>query len=59
MPRGLAPSGSLSATVGTPAESENRTMTGVDGRANAAPRVKVFARVFDGVNVPEHISPLA
>jgi hypothetical protein len=44
--------------VGTPAEFENRTMTEVDGRAQCGARVKVLA-ALDGVNVPEHISPLA
>ena len=58
MPCGLAPIGSLSATLGIPADSENRTVTGVDGRAACGARVS-FAASGEGVNVPEYITPLA
>jgi hypothetical protein len=55
---GLAPAGSLSATVGTPADSENRTVTGVDGLVACGARVSLTAP-GEGVNVPEYIMPLA
>jgi len=58
MPRGLARSGSLSATFGRPAESEYRTVTRVDGRFACGARVNPAAS-GDGVNVPVHMSPLA
>src|SRR6516162_6683046 len=58
MPCGLAPIGSLSAAVGIPADSENRTVTGVDGRAACGARVR-FAASGEGVNVPEYITALA
>ena len=58
IPRGPDRAGSLSGMVGRPVESENRTVTGVDGRFACGARVS-FAASGDGVNVPEHISPLA
>ena len=58
MPCGLAPVGLLSATPGMPADAENRTVTGVEGRAACGARVS-FAASSEGVNVPEHITPLA
>ena len=58
MPCGLAPIGSLSATLGIPADLENRTVTGVDGLAACGARVN-FATSGDGVNVPQYIKPLA
>jgi hypothetical protein len=58
MPCGLAPLGSLSATLGMPADAENRTVIGVDGRAACGARVSCAAS-REGVNVPEYITPLA
>ena len=58
IPCGLATCGSLSGAVGTPAASENRTVTGVDGRLACGARVKPAA-AGPGVNVPAYIVPLA
>src|SRR5207249_3117412 len=58
IPRGPDRCGSLSGIVGTPVESEKRTVTGVDGLPAWGARVSVAA-AGDGVNVPEHINPLA
>src|SRR5438270_10670287 len=58
MPRGPDRAGSLSGMFGTPVPSEYLTVTGVDGAVACGARVS-FAASADGVNVPEHISPLA
>src|SRR4051812_11216091 len=58
MPRGLAACGSLSATAGSPVESENRTTTGTDGRVACGARVSPAAS-GDGTNVPEQNVPFA
>ena len=54
IPCGLDPSGALSATVGMPAEAENRTVTGVEGREACGALVS-FGRVGRGGERPgEH-----
>ena len=58
IPWGLAASGSFSAAVGIPDVSENRTVTGVDGRLAWGARVS-FPASGEGVNVPAHITPRA
>ena len=52
------PFGSLSAAVGTPAEPEKRTMTGVELALACGARVSVAAPGA-GVNRPVHMMPLA
>jgi hypothetical protein len=44
MPCGLAPIRSLSATLGIPADKEDRTVTGVDGRTACGARVSFVNR---------------
>ena len=58
IPLGLAMLGSLSATVGNPAESEKRTVTGVEFRVAWGARVSEAA-LDPGVNVPVHRIPFA
>src|SRR5437899_6225417 len=58
MPRGPDRAGSLSGMFGTPVPSEYLTVSGVDGAFACGARVS-FAASADGVNVPEHMSPLA
>ena len=48
----------VTAAVGMPAASENRTVTGVDGRV-ACGAVVSFAASGVGVNVPAYIVPCA
>jgi hypothetical protein len=57
-PRGLAPCGSLSATVGIPAKSEKRSVTGVELRLRCDARVGVVASE-ESVNVPLSRMPFA
>ena len=58
IPCGLDPFGSLSAIVGTPADRENRMVTGVDGRVAWGARVR-SATPGAGVNVPAYMVPRA
>src|SRR3954471_4990174 len=58
IPRGLAFFGSLSATAGKPAESENRTVTGVASPCACGARVNELA-AGDGLKVPVSMMPLA
>jgi hypothetical protein len=58
IPCGLDPFGSLSAVVGMPDPSVNRTVTGVVGRAACGARVRSAAPAA-GVNVPVYMVPRA
>jgi hypothetical protein len=56
--RARTPCGSLSATVGIPAKSEKRTVTGVEFRCRCGARVSDPASA-DGINVPFSKMPFA